>query len=166
MHQRVAIDRATGLQATALTPEERVEHKMYTIFPPEAQEWAHEQGIPEPPPLVGRQAVTTTQEVAWAGAGGELGLVITSPDQGAVYRLDPALPRDAQRILVSVRPGAGESLAEVILLVDGRPWASAAAPPYEALWRLEPGTHVFTAEGFTATGSELISNEVWITVRE
>ena len=89
-----------------------------------------------------------------------------SPDAGAVYRLDPALPRDAQRIAVSARPGAGVSLAEVTLLVDGRPLARSGAPPYEALWRLEPGRHAFSAEAVTASGERVTSDQVWVEIRE
>jgi hypothetical protein len=89
-----------------------------------------------------------------------------SPDAGAIYRLDPALPRDAQRIAVSARPGAGVSLAEVTLLVDGRPLARSGAPPYQALWRLEVGRHAFSAEAVTVSGERLISDEVWVEVRE
>jgi 1A family penicillin-binding protein len=166
MHQRVAIDRATGLQATAGTPADRIVHKVYTILPPEAQEWAREQGMPEPPSVAEQQVVSMTQQLAWAGVDGESRLVMTSPDQGAVYRLDPALPRDAQRILVSVRPGASVSLAGVTLLVDGQPWAQVGAPPYEALWQLEPGAHVFSAEGITHDGAEVKSDQIWVTVSE
>jgi hypothetical protein len=91
---------------------------------------------------------------------------MTEPDRGAVYRLDPGLPRDAQQIEVGVRPGAGVSLVEVRLRVDGQPLAVFGGPPYQALWQLEPGRHAFSAEGITADGQRLVSDEVWIEVRE
>jgi 1A family penicillin-binding protein len=166
MHQRVAIDRATGLQATAGTPANRIVHRVYTVLPAEAQEWAREQGMPEPPPAANQQVFSRTHQIAWAATDGDLHLVMSSPDQGAVYRLDPGLPRDAQRILVSVRPGASASLAGVTLLVDGQPLAHIGAAPYEALWELVPGTHAFSAEGTALGGAEVVSDEVWITVRE
>jgi 1A family penicillin-binding protein len=89
---------------------------------------------------------------------------MSSPDKGAAYRLDPALPRDAQKIEVAAR--AGVSLREVTLLVDGQPLARFGAPPYKALWRLEPGRHTFSAEGVTANGERVTSDEVWIKVQE
>jgi membrane peptidoglycan carboxypeptidase len=166
MHQRIALDRATGLPATEDTPPERIVYKVYTILPPEAQEWGREQGIAEPPPEVQVSAASGQQTVARAPSGTAAALVVSSPDEGAAYRLDPALPRDAQQIEVMAHAGAGASLAEVTLLVDGRPLARLGAPPYQALWRLEAGRHVFSAEGLTASGERVVSDEVWIEVRE
>jgi len=91
-------------------------------------------------------------------------LVMNLPDAGAVYRLDPALPREAQRIEVEAR--AEVPLLEVTLLVDGRPLARLAAPPYRALWRLEPGRHAFSAEGVTVSGEQVTGDPVWVEVRE
>jgi membrane peptidoglycan carboxypeptidase len=93
-------------------------------------------------------------------------LMLSSPDEGAVYRLDPALPRDAQRIEVAVSPGTGVSLREVTLQIDGRPLARLDAPPYQVLWRLEPGVHIFRAEATGGNGEPLASNEVRIEVME
>jgi len=93
-------------------------------------------------------------------------LALSSPDEGAVYRLDPALPRDAQRIEVAVSARAGAFLQEVTLLVDGRPLARLEAPPYRVLWRLEPGLHTFKAEATGGNGERLASNEVRIEVKE
>jgi 1A family penicillin-binding protein len=165
MHQRIAIDRATGLRATADTPPDRIVYKVYTILPPEAQEWGREQGIAEPPPDLEQQVASGKQQVALS-PGRNLPLVISSPDEGAVYRLDPALPRDAQRIEVLAYAGAGVSLREVTLLVDGQLLAHVGAPPYKTLWRLEPGRHVFSAEGVAVSGERVVSDEVWVEVRE
>jgi 1A family penicillin-binding protein len=162
LHQRVAIDRATGLRAAAGTPPEQVIQRVYTVLPPEAQEWAREQGIPEPPPSPdpGPQLASAT------GASSGPSLVMTAPDAGAVYRLDPALPREAQRIEVSVRPAAGTTLAEVTLLLDGQPLAHLTAAPYQVLWPLEPGAHLFSAEGLDASGARFTANQVRVEVRE
>jgi 1A family penicillin-binding protein len=166
VHQRIAIDRATGLRATADTPPERIVQKVYTVLPPEAEEWAREQGIAEPPPVVEEQGTGNGEQVASIPAGSGLPLVMGSPDDGSVYRLDPGLPRDAQRVEVSAWAAEGVWLAEVTLEVDGQPLAHFGAPPYEALWRLEPGRHVFSAEGQDRTGKRVVSNEVWLDVQE
>jgi 1A family penicillin-binding protein len=165
MHQRVAIDRATGLRAGKDTPPERIVERLFTVLPPEAQEWAREQGLPEPPAAAEVNGEGSEGKLARA-SGEELSLLMVDPDAGAVYRLDPALPRDAQRIQVLVRPGAGASLRQVTLLVDGRALAQFGAPPYKALWQLEPGRHVFSAEGVDISGSPLTSDEVWVEVQE
>jgi membrane carboxypeptidase/penicillin-binding protein len=99
-----------------------------------------------------------------AGMGQPLGM--SNPDEGAVYRLDPSLPRDAQRILVSAQPAPGVSLAEVTLFVDGLPLARLASPPYEALWRLEPGVHLFSAEGLSSQGERVGASKVKVVVHE
>jgi 1A family penicillin-binding protein len=161
MHQRIAIDQATGLRATASTPPERIVEKLFTIFPPEAQEWARAQGIPQPPPELDN---TASQRVAQAEAGPPL--LMTGPDQGAIFRIDPGLPRESQRILVAARPGAGARLAQVTLLVDGRPLATFGGTPYQVFWELEPGLHTFWAEGVDASGQAVRSGEVRIEVRE
>ena len=91
---------------------------------------------------------------------------MSSPDAGAVYRLDRALPRDAQRIEISVRAGDGISLVQVTLLADGQPLAELSTPPYRAMWALEAGTHQFSAQGVSASGQILLSDSTRIEVRE
>jgi membrane carboxypeptidase/penicillin-binding protein len=161
MHQRVAIDRATGLRATASTPPDRVVERVYAILPPEAQDWAREQGIPQPPPSGSEVA-----DLGPASTSGNRPLVMGSPDAGATYRLDPGLPREAQQIVVSAWAGTGVTLGEVTLMVDGQPLARLAAPPYKALWQLEAGDHRFWAEGLDASGQRLSSDGIWIQVLE
>ncbi|HFD40548.1 MAG TPA: PBP1A family penicillin-binding protein, partial [Anaerolineae bacterium] len=70
-------------------------------------------------------------------------LTLLRPDRNAVYRLDPGLPPDAQRIEVAAR--AEVPLAEVTLLVDGQPLARCGGTSCRALWRLEAGRHAFSA---------------------
>ena len=43
------INRQTGKLATACTPPELVEERVYEVYPPEAADWVREQGIPQPP---------------------------------------------------------------------------------------------------------------------
>lgn len=169
LHQRIALDSSTGLRATADTPPERVVQRVYTVLPPEAQAWAREQGIPEPPPSAGAgspSAGLVSQVPPQASNLHGPALTMSSPDAGAIYRMDPALPLAAQRIEVSAWPGSDLTLREVTLLVDGRPLARLGSPPYRALWQLEPGLHVFSAEGLAADGKRVTSNEVHVEVRD
>jgi len=164
MHRRVAVDRATGLPAWAGTPREQVGYRLVTVWPAEAEQWAREKGLWEP--IAWGAAPEEAQAIAQAppaqpAAGA---LMMTAPDRGAVYRLDPALPRDAQRI--SIAAASATPLSEVTLLVDGRPLARFDAPPYRLLWRLEPGTHTFRAEGVGPGGEPVASDEVRIDVRQ
>jgi penicillin-binding protein 1C len=175
MHQRITLDRATGLRATVDTPAERITERVYTILPPQAQEWARKQGVPEPPPALQPGSRASDPELQIARHDPliqspesriEDRLVMSSPDPGAVFRLDPTLPREAQQIEVAARPGVNASLVEVTLLVDGLPLARLGTPPYTALWQLERGSHLFSAEGETSNGERVISSEVLVEVRE
>ena len=105
------------------------------------------------------------KQVAFAPKGSEPPLVMASPDSGAVYRLDPGLPLDAQRIEVRPARVRAQLWRGCTLLVDGRPLARFSAPPYSALWQLEPGLHAFSAEAVDVTGQRLVSDEVWVEVR-
>ncbi len=156
MHQHLALDRATGLPATADTPPEQIARRVYVAWPPEAQDWAREQGIAE----VG------TQTAALSSSAEEYALKMSSPDMGAVYLIDPGLSRDAQRIVVAALPGSHLSFQEVTLLADGQPLARFSRPPYQTLWRLEPGLHRFWAVGMTLDGEQVTSDQIQINVRE
>ena len=163
LHQRIAIDRATGLRADETTPPERIVEKVYLNLPPEAKAWARERGLPQPPPTAETAAAAEGQRLAQVPVGAQP-LLMAEPDAGAVYQLDPGLSREAQKIRVSARPAADAVLSEVTLLLDGRPLAHFGAPPYEVVWALEPGEHSFRAEGLTATGERVVSDPVRITV--
>jgi hypothetical protein len=91
---------------------------------------------------------------------------MTSPDQGSRYRLSSEIPREVQQIAVAVRPADGVTLRQVTLLADGHPLATLTHPPYQVLWPMTAGTHVFTAVGVGAEGKKLQGNSVAIEVVE
>jgi 1A family penicillin-binding protein len=174
LHQRIAIDGATGQRATADTPPERLVEKVYTILPPEGVEWAREHGLAQPPATLAAAENGSVlqgeggqpQEVALAAEDRGEPLIMAGPDAGAVYHLDPALPRGSQRILVAARVGTEVTLPQVTLLVDGQRLVKLHAPPYEAWWPLVPGIHEFWAEATGAGGERLESQRVQIEVQE
>ncbi|MBL8055440.1 MAG: transglycosylase domain-containing protein [Anaerolineales bacterium] len=47
--QPVVINRESGLRATACTPPELVEERVFQVLPPEAAEWAQAARVPQPP---------------------------------------------------------------------------------------------------------------------
>ena len=174
MHQRIAVDRATGLRATSATPRERIIEQVYTILPPEARDWAQQQGIALPPPSGSAETSEPApgSQLAEAEASSRdqalttLHLRMSSPDPGAVYMLDGDLPGHAQRIVVSAYPSQDGRLREVTLWADGQLLAEFVAPPYRILWQLQPGVHSFWAEGISANDHMVRSDEVRITVRD
>lgn len=93
-------------------------------------------------------------------------LVLTNPDQGGRYRLSPEIPGSAQQIVVTARPADGVTPRQVTLLVDGRPLATLARPPYQALWPIAVGVHEFKVVGLDAEGNNVEGNGVTIEVVE
>ncbi len=72
VHRVERVNRQSGKLATACTPPELVEDRVYEVYPPEAADWVREQGIPQPP----------TQRDEIYGC---------SPEGGEVVILDPTL---------------------------------------------------------------------------
>jgi hypothetical protein len=79
--------------------------------------------------------------------------------------LDPALPREDQRIEVAVRGSDEVSVASVTIYVDEEPLASFTSAPYRVMWPLAPGDHIITVVGLDADGNRLQSEPVHITVK-
>jgi membrane peptidoglycan carboxypeptidase len=189
-HWLYRIDMRDGLLAGPGCSPQFVARKRYTLYPAEAQEWAHKQGIPRPPEMYSPLCASGEETSVAAGlapanvaaglapanvAAGlapaevnqaEYPLVMTSPDQGSRYRLSPEIPKASQQLMVRVRPSDGVALRQVTLLVDGRPLATFNHPPYQALWPMTPGRHVFAALGAGQSGEELRSNGVTVEVGE
>ena len=108
----------------------RIVERVYTVLPPEARDWARQQGLPEPPaeargglPLSdpGSQLAKVAAPVQGQGSEALL-LRMSSPDAGAVYLLDAGMPRDTQRdrrlglSRTRHRPARGDAVG------DGRCW--------------------------------------------
>jgi len=146
----------------------------YTLYPAEAQDWVRWQNIPRPPetysPLCPNiqtaSAEPQTGDPPYPLPLTPYSLLLTSPDQGSRYRLSPEIPRAAQQIVVAARPADGVSLRRVTLLADGHPLATLTRPPYQALWPMAVGEHVFTALGVDAEGNEIEGNHVTVEVVE
>jgi 1A family penicillin-binding protein len=49
IHQAFLVNKVNGKLATAYTPPELVEERVYEIYPPEAADWVRMAGIPQPP---------------------------------------------------------------------------------------------------------------------
>jgi 1A family penicillin-binding protein len=156
-YQPFLIDTATGLLAAPDTPSERTETQIYLVLPEEVQEWARQQGWPEPP--------TGSPPASSADPNQDRLLVMTRPDAGSIYHVSPNLPLSAQRIEVSARPGGQMPITEVTLYVDTAPLQQFRVPPYRAYWALQPGEHTFTARGRTADGRIVESEPLRILVR-
>lgn len=49
LYRAIQVNRVTGRLATALTPPDLIEERVYLMVPPEAEEWARQSGLPIPP---------------------------------------------------------------------------------------------------------------------
>ena len=153
IYRRVVVDGLTGLPADSTTPPGRQESRLYLDLPPQAHEWAREQGLPLLADLEGALSETPSPETA---------LHIVSPDPNTVYRITPEIPLDSQRLrFVAVGPTGAH---DVTILLDGEPLATCAGPPFETWWVLAVGEHRLWAEGFGANGEPLTSAQVtfWV----
>jgi penicillin-binding protein 1C len=73
VHRLERVNKVTGKLATACTPPDQVEERVFEIFPAEAADWVREQGIPQPP----------TQRDEIYGCGPESGdVAINTPTPG------------------------------------------------------------------------------------
>jgi penicillin-binding protein 1C len=80
VHRVERVNRESGKLATACTPPELVEDRVYEVYPPEAADWVREQGIPQPP----------TQRDEIYGC---------SPEGGEVVILDPTLGSHVREVV-------------------------------------------------------------------
>jgi len=170
-HQTIALDRRTGLRAGPGCPLDFVVFQNYTRYPAEAERWAHQQGVPQPPVLysplcpaaelandAGKIADTTA--AAAPTLQSPAALLFTSPDQGTVFRIVPNIPVDKQKIRIAVRPANGLQPRQVTLLINGQPLANG----FETLWQMSPGQYRFEAVGVDAAGNRIAAQPVTIEV--
>lgn len=141
LHRLMRLDLITGLPASPSTPPERVVEKVVTIFPPEAQAWAREQGFPVFPP-----------EMTW-----EEPLVIINPRPNSRYRLVSSVPREEQKAEIFVE--AAFPLERVEVIIDGITVALMDNPPYRFMWALQEGKHKLWVLGYSG-GKVFKSREV------
>ncbi len=179
-HWRFALDTRNGLLAGPGCSPEFTTPKLYTLYPAEAGDWVRRQGIPQPPQTYSPLCPAESARLeAWKVGSVEdwsltiqpsnhpsFPLLLTSPDQGSRYQLTPEIPHAVQQINVAVRPANDVVLQQVTLLANGRPLATLTQPPYQVLWPMTVGTHLFTATGVDTEGNTLEGNSVMIEVVE
>jgi membrane carboxypeptidase/penicillin-binding protein PbpC len=165
LYNPVDIDVATGLPATADTPRDRVETRVYLMLPAEAREWARDNGI--------IQLTINNEQMTNADAQADSNLQsptsnfqvqITRPDNGTIYRVTPQTPIATQRIPVQAIAADGLKLRMLTLLVDGQAIGEFTASPARVFWQLQPGTHTITARLVDELGQTHNSAPVVITV--
>jgi membrane carboxypeptidase/penicillin-binding protein PbpC len=150
-YQQVTIDAATGTLANDATPAARRKQVTVLDLPVQAQQWARSVGLP---------LLSDLQQQT--GGAKPNSLALTSPTPGTTYRITSEITSSAQQL--SVEAVASQAFSKVTLYVDGAPLQSFIIAPYQAWWPLAAGEHRFYAEGITAAGDVVRTDEVVITV--
>jgi len=150
LYQVFRLDSRTGQLAEANTPTEFVIQKVFLVLPPEAQEWAKENGVPQIPNQGSRLKAQGPN------------LQITSPDPNTVYQISPRLPRASQQI--PLRVISGEPVEAVTFFLDDEPLATVTTTPFEFWWELVEGAHTLRAEARLAGGETIVSGteKFWV----
>ena len=150
LYQMFKVDRRTGSLADANTPDQFVESRVFLVWPPTAQQWARENGLPMPPSA---SALAGNPKAA---------LQITSPDPGTVFQITPRLPRDSQQ--VPFRAVAAQPVQAVTYVLDQQPLPAVNTEPFEYWWVLQPGAHTLYAQARLLDGEDVRSAEIQFSV--
>jgi len=145
VHQRRAIDRRTGLLATADTPRSEVEVRTFTELPPRYAAWQASVALPRPPEEVsafrpGMMSPSSTVARAVLDSSRPVRLRITSPENNVRLLRDPETPPDLSTLGLTVV--VDPPVRQIVWYVDGRPYETVNYP-YTTRWRLAPGEHTF-----------------------
>ena len=154
VHRLVDIDHRTGMLAGASTPSNAVVPTLFTVYSPEYANWMREQGLPFPPQISYNDPTTISDSLYFTGQ-----LSVQYPESGTVFRIDPVLRRDYQRL--QLRGEAHESLIDVSWWIDN---VQIAGEYSKTLWTLEPGRHRFELRAISREGRRLRSRPVEIIV--
>lgn len=132
-HRRVAIDRTSGLVATAATPARDIDVRTVLDLPGRYAAWLDRQSLPQLsdlnlPKAPGLEGTLSTR------------LAVLSPENDARLLLDPETP--AALNTLGLRAVAEPTLPQLVWYVDGAPYRT-VDPPYDLRWPLARGEHVF-----------------------
>ena len=137
MHERVRIDRRSGLRAGPGCAAAEVVERVFERFPPDLAAWAAAAGRPVAP-RDWSPSCPGSDDVAV----GEGEVRIAYPLSGSRFVIDPGTPRELQRLHVQIV--APPSVRGATLRVDGREVARVKAP-FAVSWPLSGGEHELVA---------------------
>ncbi len=144
-HRRAAIDTSNGLLAGPSCPSRQVQARVFEVFPPEYEAWAHAGDHPELPSVASPNCPLEA-----APSNEARSLEISAPADGARFVIDPDHARQLQALPITVRVRGTRS---VRLQIDAQPPIELPAP-FRYFWQLEPGPHQFVALDDTGEQSE------------
>ncbi len=162
MYREILLDSTTGKSADHTTPKDRLIWKTVLDLPPEASDWAHQQGMSLYSDFLQGEINKFTNEVNSEANEIKFAtispLYLTFPVSGSEFRLDPDFPRNAQRIRLTAV--CNIPFNSITFWIDGKNVGEAKSPPYELWWTLEVGFHTAWAVGSDSDGRLFTSPEV------
>jgi 1A family penicillin-binding protein len=153
LYKAVLIDSRTDHLADANTPIQDRVHQVVLDLPPNAQPWAHAQGLTllsDLESLAAGQLDETSQAAVQ--------LQIISPSPSSTYRIAANLEASDQRI--PIEAAGNTDLQQVTLWLDGVQIAQFDAGPYQSWWQLSPGPHQVWARALLANGQNIQSQVI------
>jgi 1A family penicillin-binding protein len=168
LYRPVEMDVVTGLPATADTPRDRIETRIFLMLPAEAREWARDNGIPQLS-IFNDQLTMNNDQTADSNLHpptSSFQVRITRPDNGTIYRLTPQTPLATQRIPVQAMVADGVQLRMLTLLVDGQSIGEFTTSPARTFWQLQLGAHTIAARIVDEQGHTFESEAVRIIVTQ
>ena len=162
LYQPIKIDVVTGLPATADTPKDQIDTKVYLVLPAEAREWARDNGIPQVAMTNDQLTMTNDQSATSSQAV----VRITRPDNGTIYRVTPQTPTENQQIPVQALVADGVQFQRLTIYVDNQAIGTFTTSPARAWWVLKVGSHSIKAVVLDEQGQSIESQPVRIEVTQ
>ncbi|MDQ7036916.1 MAG: hypothetical protein Q9P01_19390 [Anaerolineae bacterium] len=139
-YQTFAIDRNTGLLADESTPQANIILETVVVLPQEARDWAIRTGLRLPP---SGALIDVSDD--------DVGVRLLEPDPYTVFELSPVLPRENQRLRLTV--ATPQNTESVIYTLNGDVIGTADRSPWVVWWMLEVGEHELIAESTLSDGT-------------
>ncbi|NOS67117.1 MAG: penicillin-binding protein 1C [Candidatus Peribacteraceae bacterium] len=153
IYRKITIDTRNGLRAGESCQKQYVRDEVFTVFPPELQRWARENGWKESPrdysPLCGpsdHPAIRPSE--SW--------LTITKPNNHDQFELDPLVPDASEKIIFEA--SASPDIKEIEWFVNGAKVGSGKAPDFRLEWK--PRVGEWNVEAKSGSSREQISISV------
>jgi penicillin-binding protein 1C len=139
-YQTFAINRNTGQLADETTAQADIVLETFVVLPQAARDWAIRNGLRLPP----------ADAVIEVGADDDT-VYLLEPDPYTTFELSPVLPRENQRLRLTV--ATPQNTASVTYYLNGQVIGTATESPWVVWWALELGDHELIAEATLTDGT-------------
>ncbi len=154
-YKQVQVDPASGQLIDPPDPNRAGRWQTVLNLPPQAQTWAHTEGLTL---LSDLQARSGSGSADGSSPGSSPALQVISPPANSLYRLSATYDRQSQRIQLAAVGSVG--LSQVSLWMDGQQLTSFSQPPFEFWLPLEVGEHQVWAQALDQNGAQIESPRI------